>query len=208
MADPTRCLPALLALACLAAAPAPRRWSSPDGSVRLLRPAGAPLSRSEVPLGSLMAPGWRLVWGAAAPTPGRLLVRFALPVRPIGGGSATEVLQIGVSTDPATLRTCLTHGLDSGSGARRPDRTIHGIRFRVHSNGDAGMSQQIAATDLRAVVGTRCYAVDRFAYRVSARDPDPAVTLGQAQGAARLDAALASLRITPPRALVVPARAR
>jgi hypothetical protein len=181
-------------------------WVSADGQVRLGRPAVARIGTADRPLVALMAPGWRLIWDGSRPTPGELVVRLTLPVVPADGqGTATEVLQVGRSRVPADLRSCLTAGL---SGARRlPPRTIGGVRFAAWRNGDAGMSQQIAATDLRAAVNGACYAVERFSYAERARDADPAVTLAQARGAAMLDAALVSLRLggaTPPAAPSLP----
>ncbi len=180
-----------------AAAPA-QPWSSPDGTVRLLRPVAALPTRSGTPLGALMSPGWRLSWDGTAPGPGQVIVRLVLAVQPDAPRtSAREVLQVGVSHDAAVRRGCATAGLGGGSARRQPDRVINGRRFTVWSNGDAGMSQSIAATDLRTVIGDACYAVERFAYADSASDRDPAITLSQADGAARLDAALASLRLGP-----------
>lgn len=115
-----------------------------------------------------------------------------------------EVLQIGWSAAPGAVHTCLTFGLDSGSQKRLPDRTINGVSFAVVSNGDAGMNQSIDATDLRSVVDGRCYAVERFTYAVKAADPDPKVKLTQKQGAAMLDASLASLHLGPGQPLPMP----
>ena len=196
--------PAALALAAvLAAAAGPARftapmqpWTSGDGQVSLLRPAAAPPTASEEPLSTLMYPGWRLIWDGAHPTPGRVVVRLMLKVTPPAPAkTATEVLQVGVSRDPAAVRSCLRYGLAGGSGGRKPDRVINGVRFVAWANGDAGMSQGIGGTDLRAVVGGACYAVERFAVSESASDGDPSVTLPEAQGAAELDATLASLHI-------------
>ena len=63
------------------------------------------------------------------------------------------------------------------------------------SNGDAGMSQQVSAIDLRTVVNGACYAVERFSYAEAAGNRDPSATLPQAEGAALLDHALASLQL-------------
>jgi hypothetical protein len=191
----------MLAPACLAAAPlrftAPMQpWTSRDGAVRLLRPAAAPLTTSVAAVNTLMRPGWRLVWGDTRQTPGRMIARIAIPVKPKGmPGTAAEVFQVGASRDPYAVRTCLRHGLDSGSGNRRPDRMINGVRFGVWTNADAGMSQRISGTDLRAIVDGACYAVERYAVGEAASDGDPTVTLPEADGAALLDATLASLRI-------------
>lgn len=171
-------------------------WTSPDGLVRLLRPAVAQPTTLAAPLGSLMTAGWRLIWAGENATPGHVVVRLALKVRPPAPEkTATEVFQVGVSRDPGTVRSCLTYGPDGGSGRRQPDRVINGLRYAAWTNGDAGMSQRIAATELRTVVAGTCYAVVRFSYAESASDGDPSVTLLQARGASDLDATLDSLRI-------------
>lgn len=193
----------LAALALLSVAAAPARftapmqpWTSGDGRVSLLRPATAQPTTSSEPVSTLMFPGWRLVWGDGHSTPGRIIIRLLLKVVPDASAkTATEVFQVGVSRDPAVVKSCLRYGLDGGSGGRKPDRVINGVRYVVWSNGDAGMSQGIGGTDLRAVVSGACYAVARFTVSESASDGDPSVILPEARGAAELDATLASLRI-------------
>ena len=78
---------------------------------------------------------------------------------------------------------------------RLPPRTINGVRYAATANADSGMSQDIDAVDLRAVVHGRCYAVERFSYTVAAADRDASLSLTQTRGAALLDAALASLHL-------------
>ncbi len=198
----------LVPLALLGVAAAPARftapmqpWTSSDGQVSLLQPAAAQFTTSGESLSTLMSPGWRLIWGGDHPTSGRMIVRLTLKVVPhkltpgSNAGTATEVFQVGVSRDPAVVRSCLRHGLDGGSGGRKPDRVINGVRYVAWDNGDAGMSSGIGGTDLRAVVDGACYAVERFGVSESASDGDPSVKLAQARGAAELDATLASLRI-------------
>lgn len=192
---------AMLSSLCIAAAPvrftAPMQpWTSPDTRVSLLRPAMAPPTTSDDAISTLMSPGWRLDWSGDHPAPGRIILRLTLKVVPQSRtGTATEVFQIGSSTTPAAVKSCLQYGLDSGSGERRPDRVINGVRYAVWTNGDAGMSQGIGGIDLRAVVGGACYAVERYTVSESASDGDPKVTLTEKNGAAALDATLASLRI-------------
>ena len=171
-------------------------WASPDGWVRLRRPTAVRPTQSYVGFNTLVSPGWRLIWSAQDATPGCLVIRLALKVRPRWPEkTATEVFQVGVSRDPATIRSCLTYGLDGGSGGRQPDRVINGVRYAVWSNGDGGMSQHVNATDLRTVVSGACYAVERFSTSETASNGDPSVTLPQDQGSSELDATLASLRI-------------
>ena len=175
-------------------------WASPDGRVHLLRPAIAPPTTSDRPLGAMMSSGWRMIWDGSATTPGRMVVRLTLKVAPQPPEkTAREVLQVGISRSAKDVRSCLAYGLQGGSARRMPDRLINGRRYVVWTNGDAGMSQQVSATDLRAVVDGACYAVDRFSYAESASDGDPSVTLRQAQAAAALDRSLASLQLGPTR---------
>ncbi|MBE7212972.1 MAG: hypothetical protein INR65_18310 [Gluconacetobacter diazotrophicus] len=164
-------------------------WRSPDGHVALLRPAIAAPTTSDAPLGALMGRGWRLSWDGRPTGPGRVLVRLALPTVPAG----TELLQVGASDDPATVRACLS----SLTGTPVPARDIAGVRYAVRTNADSGMNQTIAATDLRAVVGSRCYAIERLRYASAPGVQDPAPNaIPRARAAALLDAALASLRIS------------
>ncbi|MCQ8239332.1 hypothetical protein [Rhizosaccharibacter radicis] len=182
-------------------------WRSADGRVALLRPAMVPATASDRPLGSLMSPGWRLDWdgsasraGAAA---GTMIIRLVLPVTPDAPlRRASEVLQVGASADAGAVSRCFTDGLGGPAVHRDPDRTINGVRFRSWHAADAGMSQRIEATDLRAVVDGRCVAVDRFRYGDSASDPAPDAPMPQARGRAIMDASLDSLRLG--RAVEVP----
>lgn len=171
-------------------------WASADGSVRLRPPSIARRSTSDAPLGALMARGWRLVWDGRPDRPGTVLVRLTIPVVPPSGrGRETELLQVGVGAGPAIVSSCLRFGLDGPNGRRLPDRTINGTRFAAWSNSDGGMSQAIDATDLRAIRHGRCYAVERLSYVEEAADPAPGAALPARQGAARLEAALASLHL-------------
>ena len=145
------------------------------------------------------SPGWRTVWDGAPVGPGSKIVRFALDGLPASppDSKATEVLQIGSSRDPAVVSTCLTHGLATGNTTRLTDRVIDGRRFVAYRNGDAGMSHQMTASSLRAVIGDRCVAVDRLSM-VGMRavgEAGPART--QVDATAELDRVLASLRIEP-----------
>ena len=117
--------------------------------------------------------------------PGRhVVICLMLKVMPQAPATtATGVFQVGVSRDPAAVRSCLRRRLAGESGGRKPDRVINGVRCVEWSNGDAGMSQAIGA----------CYAVERFTVSESASGGDPSVTLPEARGAAERDATVASL---------------
>ncbi len=156
-------------------------------------PAGATLSRTLAGR-SLMAAGWRLMWDGSAAGPGDAVARFTIRARPADGvGTVDEMVQIGVG-GAGSARDCLTRGLHGGDARRLPDRRINGRRWAVWANGDAGMSQQIAATDLRTVWRGRCYAVARLRYAVKATDAPPGLP-PQPHAAAAMDRALASLRL-------------
>ncbi|MCQ8278435.1 hypothetical protein NFI95_08210 [Acetobacteraceae bacterium KSS8] len=184
-----------------AAQPAPRfaaplqPWRSPDGHVSLLRPLQALSTTFDAPIGALMSEGWRLSWNGQPPGAGRIVVRLTLPTRPDKptGGAGTELLQVGVSDDARVVRDCLGA---SFTGKPEPSRTINGVRYLVRGNNGAGMSQTIDATELRAVVGGRCYAVARLHYGVAPGVESPAPNAIPHDRAARLlDDALDSLRI-------------
>lgn len=165
------------------------------GLVRLTYPAGLTPAH-DFGGKSLMSAGWRLIWDGTPVGPGQGVVSFAQYARPADGqGYITELIRIGMSRDAGVVATCGTAGIKGGSTQRLPNRMIGGHRWTVWTNGDAGMSQQIAATDLRTVVDGVCYAIDRVSYSVKAADPLPNSAPTQAAAAARMDAILASVRV-------------
>ena len=169
-------------------------FASPADHVRIDRPAGAEVSRD---LGGrpLMTGGWRLVWSGMPVGPGRGVVRFTIRAAPADGvGTVEEMLQIGVG-GAGTARDCASYGIASGDERRLPDRVINGRRWTAWANGDAGMSQQVSATELRAVHRGRCYAVERIRYAAKAGDAVPGLP-PQARAAAAMDRALASLKLS------------
>lgn len=103
--------------------------------------------------------------------PGTGLVRFSAESFRAGDQPllTTTILQLGTSRDPAVVADCLTRGLNGGNGSKQEDRTIGGVRFTVYRNGDAGMSHQLVSTDLRAVRGGACIAIDRLVSSVPAQ---------------------------------------
>ena len=185
----------LLPLLAVAATPPPSHFAGAGGLVRLTYLA--PLRPTRDFSGkSLMSAGWRLSWDGSPVGPGTGVVRFSQDARPASGeGIVTELLQIGMSRDAAVVAHCGTTGAIGGSGRRLANRMLGGHRWTVHANGDAGMSQQITAIDLRTVVNGACYAIDRVSYAVRAAQPLPASVPTQAAAAARMDAVLASVRV-------------
>lgn len=168
-------------------------FASGAGHLRLDRPTGAQMSRT-LDGRSLMAAGWRLMWDGKPAGPGDDIVRFTIRARPTDGvGVIDEMLQIGVG-QPGSARDCLTRGLRGGSARKLPDRLINGRRWTAWSNGDAGMSQQITATDLRSVYRNRCYAVARIGYAVKAMDT-PRSLPAQTWAAAAMDRTLTTLQL-------------
>ena len=144
---------------------------------------------------ALMQSGWRIVWRGDV-GPGTGIVSFEQEARPEGEpGSVFEILRIGMSKDPKTVKDCTTFGLDSGSRHKLPDRTINGIDWTVYGNGDAGMSQEIQAIDLRTVYKGSCYAVDRITYSVKAAETPPASIISQTRAAAQIDDIVETIRL-------------
>ena len=179
---------------------APRKsFVGAAGLVRLTYPATLTPSHDFHGM-SLMSAGWRPSWDGSPTGPGTGVVRFSEQARPTEGeGLVDEMVQVGLSRDPGVVAQCGTTGTQGGSTRRLPNRMLGGHRWTVWGNGDAGMSQQIDATDLRTVVDGVCYAVERVTYRVAAADPLPASAPTQAAAAARMDAILASVQVGPRR---------
>jgi hypothetical protein len=158
------------------------------------RPAGATMTRTLAGR-ALMTSGWRLMWDGAAAGPGNDIVRFTIRTRPTDGiGVVDEMVQAGVG-GPGSARDCLTWGLRGGDGKPLTDRIIAGRRWKAWANADAGMSQQVQAIDLRTVHRNRCYAVTRISYAVKAMAAAPGLP-PRSQGAAAIDRAVASLRLS------------
>lgn len=181
--------------ATVAATPASRIFVSPDRSVRLRYPAGLTPSRD---FGGrpIMSGGWRLMWDGSPPGRGQGVARFQVTARPGDGvGQVTEMMQVGRSRAPEVVATCGTAGQRGPNARRLPNRMLNGHRWTVWRNGDAGMSQQVSATDWRTVVNGACYAIDRVTYTVKAADPLPGTAPAQKAAAARMDAVLNSIRV-------------
>ena len=178
------------------AAPAGTKpFTGPEGIVHLAYPDSLQPTQ-DFSGRSLMRPGWRVVWNADDMGKGKGIVRFSQEARPANGpGSVTEMLQIGVSSDPKVVKSCTSYGLDSGSGAKLPDRSINGTQWTAYSNGDAGMSQQIKTTDLRTVYKSSCYAISRITYTIKAAETPPASAMSQSRAAALMDAVMNSIRL-------------
>ena len=196
MMHPVRLIPALLAVTAAAnAAPLQKAYVGAGGLVRLTYPAGLTPSRDFHGM-SLMSAGWRLSWDGVPVGPGTGIVRFAEQARPTSGpGIVNEMVQIGLSRDPGVVAHCGTTGALGDDGKRLPNRMLGGHRWTAYTNGDAGMSQGIVATDLRTVVDGVCYAIDRVSYSVTAADPLPRSAPAQVAAAARMEAILASVRV-------------
>ena len=186
----------LIALAAATGAALPsRHYVGAGGLVRLTYPATLTPSRDFHGM-ALMSAGWRLSWDGAPVGAGTGIVRFSEQARPTSGpGIVDEMVQIGMSRDARVVARCGTTGALGDSGKRQPDRMLGGHRWTAYTNGDAGMSQQITATDLRTVVGGVCYAIDRVSYLVEAVDPLAKGAPAQVAAAARMEAILASVRV-------------
>ena len=165
------------------------------GRVRLSHPAALNPTRTFSGR-ALMTGGWRLMWDGTPVGRGVGVARFWQVAKPTNGpGQVIEMVQIGYSRDPAVVARCGTDGAKSGSGRRLPDRMLGGHRWTAYTNGDGGMSQSVAAIDLRTVVEGACYAVDRVTYAIKAASPPPRTAPMQAVAAARMDAILATIHV-------------
>lgn len=155
-------------------APAPanalQEWRSEDGKIAFKYPAT--LTPTQDFSATYFTPeGWRAMFDGAPVGPGAGQVRFSAESYRAGDDQpfiVTTILQIGTSRDPAVVADCLTRGLNGGNGSQAEDRTMGGVRFTVFKNSDAGMSHQLSSTDLRAVRGGTCIAIDRIEYAVPA----------------------------------------
>ena len=145
---------------------------------------------------SLLNSGWRQMWDGAPVGRGVGIVRFWEVARPADGqGQVTELIQVGFSRSAPVVATCGTAGMLSGSAKRLPNRMLGGHRWTVYTNGDAGMSQQVNATNFRSVINGACYAIDRVTYAVKAAAQAGRNAPTQAIAAARMDAILATIKI-------------
>ena len=145
---------------------------------------------------ALMTAGWRTMWDGKPVGRGVGIVRFWQDAKPRDGeGRVTEMVQVGFSRSAAVVARCGSDGVKSGNARRLPDRMLGGHRWTVYTNGDAGMSQQVTATNLRSVIGGACYAIDRITYGVKAGSPPARNAPTQAVAAARMDAVLATIKV-------------
>ena len=188
-------LPLLAFLPFANASAATKSFLGAGGMVRLSYPSALTPTRNFAGR-ALMNAGWRQIWDGSLVGRGVGIVRFWQVARPSDGqGQVTEMVQVGFSRSAAVVATCGTAGLKSGSGRRLPNRMLGGHRWTVYANGDAGMSQQVNATNLRTVVDGTCYAIDRVTYAVKAAQSLPRSAPTQAAAAARMEAILASVRV-------------
>ncbi len=188
-------LPLLALLPLANATAASKSFVGAGGRVRLSHPTYLQPTRtfSGRPL---MAGGWRLMWDGKPVGRGVGVARFWQVAKPRDGvGQVTEMVQIGFSRDAGVVAACGTDGTRSANVRRLPNRMLGGHRWTVYQNGDAGMSQQVAATSLRTVVEGACYAVDRITYSVKAASPPPRIAPTQAVAAAAMDAILESVHV-------------
>lgn len=145
---------------------------------------------------TLLNSGWRQMWDGKPVGRGVGIARFWQIAKPRDGqGQVTEMLQIGFSRSAAVVATCGTEGLVAGHATRLPNRMLGGHRWTVYTNGDAGMSQQVNATNFRSVINGACYAIDRITYAVKAAAPAGRNAPTQAVAAARMDAILATIKV-------------
>lgn len=188
-------LPLLALLPFANATAQTRTFVGAGGMVRLAHPSSVTPSRNFAGR-ALMNAGWRQMWDGTPVGRGVGIVRFWQVAKPADGqGQVTEMIQIGFSRSAAVVATCGTEGLVAGQAKRLPNRMLGGHRWTVYTNGDAGMSQQVNATNLRSVINGACYAIDRITYAVKAGPPPARNAPTQAVAAARMDAILATIKV-------------
>ena len=188
-------LPLLALLPLATATAATQSFVGAGGRVRLAHPSYLQPTRNFAGR-ALMSSGWRLMWDGKPAGRGVGVARFWQVAKPRDGvGQVTEMIQIGFSRDAGVVARCGTEGMNSGNGRRLPNRMLGGHRWTAYANGDAGMSQQISAINLRTVVEGACYAVDRVTYTVKAAPPARRTAPTQAVAAAAMDAILASVHV-------------
>jgi hypothetical protein len=180
-------LPLLALLPLANATAATQSFIGAGGMVRLSHPSSLQPTRTFAGR-ALMNAGWRLMWDG--------VVRFWQVAKPADGqGQVTEMVQVGFSRSAAVVARCGTDGALSASGRRLPNRMLGGHRWTVYTNGDAGMSQSIRATNFRTVVDGGCYAIDRITYAVKAAAAPGRNAPPQSVASARMDAILATIKI-------------
>ncbi|MES3153749.1 hypothetical protein [Sphingomonas faeni] len=188
-------LPLLVLLPFATATAATKSFIGAGGMVRLSHPSSVSPTRTFAGR-ALMNSGWRQMWDGTPVGRGVGVVRFWQIARPRDGqGQVTEMLQVGFSRSAAVVATCGTAGMTSGNGRRLPNRMLGGHRWTAYANGDAGMSQSVAAINLRTVVNGTCYTVDRITYAVKAAAPPSRNAPDQATAAATMDAILATIHV-------------
>jgi len=188
-------LPLLALLPFANATAANKSFVGAGGNVRLSHASSLTPTRNFAGR-PLMNRGWRQMWDGAPIGRGVGIVRFWELAKPTDGqGQVTELLQVGFSRSAAVVATCGTAGMVSGNVRRLPNRMLGGHRWTVYASGDAGMSQQVSATNLRSVINGACYAIDRVTYAVKAAPPAGRNAPTQAVAAARMDAILATIKV-------------
>ncbi|MEG3163505.1 hypothetical protein U1701_02745 [Sphingomonas sp. PB2P19] len=188
-------LPLIVLLPFATAQAATKSFIGGGGLVRLSHPANLNPTRTFSGR-ALMTGGWRLMWDGKPVGRGVGIARFWQVAKPKDGvGQVMEMVQIGFSRDAGVVARCGTDGAKGANTRRLPDRMLGGQRWTVYTNGDAGMSQAIAATDLRTVVDGTCYAVDRVTYSIKAGAAPGRTAPTRAVAAANMDAILATIHV-------------
>lgn len=142
-------------------------FNSTEYGIQLRYPAGLELHR-DFSASYLSNGAWKTYAGADAP-PGHPLVALVMP-------TSNEVtageLRIGVSRDPAAIRTC--RNIPS---AALPDSVgttmIDGVPFTTYKARDAGMSHYLMVRSYRAAHKNTCYAMDVLVYGTNPKVYDP-----------------------------------
>lgn len=142
-------------------------FTSAEYDIRLPYPDALQL-RHNFGSGYLATDSWK-TYAGAHPAPGQQLVALVMPH---SNEVTTGALRIGVSRDPAALKSCTT--LPAAALAQSVDQTtIDGVRFTTYTARDAGMSHYLIVHSYRAVHAHTCYAMDVLVYGTNPKVYDP-----------------------------------
>lgn len=150
--------------------PGYRMFSSERYDIKLRYPADLEL-RHTFQGSTLAAAGWRTYMGPDAP-PGRPLVALVIPA---SNEVTTGELRIGVSRNPAAVKTCLQLP-DAARPASRGRVMIDGVPFTTFKAADAGMSHYLIVKSYRGLHEGTCYALDVLVFGTNPNVYDPPAT--------------------------------
>ena len=171
-------------------------FTSKQYGFRISYPADLALRQQPEPA-YLLSDHWKLYANTDA-APGQPVIALRLPA---SNKVAAAELRIGVSRDPASLRSCR-----GTPAATVPDSIgstrIDGVTFTTFKARDAGMSHYMIVHGYRAVHNNTCYALDVIVYGTNPKVYDPPRTppFSRQQAFARLTPLATGLAFITPTA--------